>query len=82
MRIVCGFRNCNNEFDWSLEKIYCSKSCKSKESVYKSRDNKPKKKRGPKVKVKRLTRMSEEELKKVSEIWKNIKENQKMTLES
>lgn len=39
MKLMCGYRNCNNEFEWSLIKTYCSRSCKNKESVYKSRDN-------------------------------------------
>jgi hypothetical protein len=41
----CKYRNCNNEFDFKInrngtEKIYCSRKCKSCENIYVKRDEK------------------------------------------
>ena len=45
----CEYRNCNNEFTERLNKRFCCRSCKGKESIYKGRDSKPKLKRGRKI---------------------------------
>lgn len=66
LKMKCNHRNCKEEFPFSLNKMYCSRSCKSKECVYRSRDNKPKLKRGRKTQYKRMMRMSEEEIKRVN----------------
>ena len=72
MTKICAYRNCQNEFDIKTvipNKLYCSRACKNKESVYKKRDLVPKRKRGRKFgenRCKSLGILNKEDMEKLA----------------
>ena len=73
MTKICQYRNCENEFDVKEvtpdNKLYCSRACKNKESIYKKRDLVPKRKRGRKFgenRCKSLGILNKEDMEKLA----------------
>ena len=67
----CNYRNC--ELEISDNKIYCCRSHKENEKKYRNRERNPKPKGRPKGVWKCLSQLTDDDIKKLSNINENLK---------